>query len=109
MKSWFLIAVMLGAAMGAFPQGLDHRSPFTRVAMAADQPYFSQLAVDSLGQNKLDQNLMLPPGAAASHYEVASRGQRIEYRVAGSQGAPAWSFEIGDRGMLIRSAYSAKN
>jgi hypothetical protein len=52
---------------------------------------------------------MLPPAAAASRYQVARKGRTIEYHVAGSEGAPAWSFEIGDRGMVIRSAYSAKN
>jgi hypothetical protein len=79
------------------------------LAMAADQPYFSQLSVDSLGKNKLDQNLVLPPAAAVSRYQVSRTGQTVEYRVAGSEGAPAWSFEISDRAVVIRSTYSAKN
>ena len=106
---WFAFPMMLGAVVVAFPQDLGHASPFLRVAMAADQPYFSQLAVDSLGKNKLDRNLMLPSPPAASRYEVARAERTIEYRVAGSEGAPAWSFEISDRAVVIRSVYSAKN
>ena len=101
--------MMLGAAVVAFPQELSHRSSFLRVTMAADQPNLSQLAVDSLGKNKLDQNLMLSSIAAASGYQVTRTGQTVEYRVAGSEGAPAWTFEISDRAVVIRSAYSAKN
>ncbi len=109
MKSWFLFPMMLGAALVAFPRDLDHGSAFLRVAMAADQPNISLLAVDSLGKNKLDQNLMLPPAAATTRYAVASNGRTMEYRLAGAEGAPAWSFEISDRAMVIRSTYSAKN
>ena len=110
MNSWFLVPMMLGAALVAFPRELGHRSCFLRLALAADQPNISQLAVDSLGNNKLDQNLMLPPAvAAATRYEVASKGRTDCVSRGGIEGAPAWSFEISDRAMVIRSAYSAKN
>jgi len=98
---------MLAFAPAACAQELTHRSSFLRVALDAGQPYISQLSIDSLGKNKLDQNLMLPPNVAPTRYQVARKGQTVEYRIAGSPDAPAWTIEVSDRGMVLRSNYSA--
>jgi hypothetical protein len=75
--------------------------------MAAGQPGFSELAVDSLGKAKLAWNAMLPLRESGSRYAVTRVGSRFEYRAAGSQGPAAWTFEFGSRKISIRSAYNA--
>jgi hypothetical protein len=100
---------MLLAALVAWPQQFDHRSAFLHVALALDQPKIRELSVDSLGKHKLEVNLMLPAAVAASRYEVSRKGTAIEYRVAGFEGDPAWSFELTDRSIVIRSLFSDKH
>ena len=89
-------------------QDLEYRSPFLRVDMAADQPAFRTFAVDSLGKNKLDVNVMLPLAAAGSHYEASRNGQTIGYRQTG-ESTPAWSFSFSEQSLVIHSHYSSKN
>jgi hypothetical protein len=109
MRFLLVLPALLLTAPAAWPDELDHRSSFLHVMLAPDQPGIRQLSVDSLGKNKLEQNLMLPTAAAVSRYEVSRKDRSIEYRVAGSTGDPAWSFELSDRGMVIRSAFSEKH
>ncbi len=101
----FIPLLLLAAC--AFGQDLSYSSPFFRLQLAADQPGFAELAVDSLGKSKLDLNVMLPVGAPATQYVASREGSRLEYRVAGSQGAPVWSFEFSEQKISIRSVYSA--
>ena len=96
---------MLAACAAA--QDLSYRSPFFRVQLAAGQPGFAELAVDSLGKSKLDLNVMLPLGAVPSHYAAIREGPHIDYRAVGSQGRAVWSFEFEERKISIRSVYSA--
>ena len=100
--------IVLVLATAANAQDLEYRSPFFQVEMAADQPNFRSLAVDSLGKNKLDVNVMLPLAANQSRYEASRNGQTIEYRQAG-ESAPAWTFTFSQQSLVIRSNYSAKN
>jgi hypothetical protein len=100
---YFLLLVFLTCASG---QDLSYSSPFFRAQLAVGQPGFSELAVDSLGKSKLDLNVMLPLDAPASSYVATREGSRVEYRVAGSQGPAAWSFEFSERTISIRSVYS---
>ena len=108
MNRTFFLAVLSISGV-AVAQDLQYQSGFLRAEMAAGRPGFSVLAVDSLGKNKLDVNAMLPAGAAAAEYDAARRDRTIEYRVAGSQGAPAWEFEFGERRITIRSSYSKQH
>jgi hypothetical protein len=89
-------------------QELQYRSNFLDVQMAADQPNFTAFSVDSLGKQKLAVNAMLPL-APSSRYVASRNGQTIEYRAAGTEGAPAWSFSFSERGIAIHSAYSAQD
>ena len=50
---------------------LEFHSAMFRVQMAADQPGFIALAVDSLGKNKLDGNVMLPLAKSTVSYKVS--------------------------------------
>ncbi|MCX6624489.1 MAG: hypothetical protein NTY38_26185 [Acidobacteria bacterium] len=104
-RFWFLLA----AALAAHGEDLEHRSSFLRIALAAEQPNFSQLAVDALGKSKLDRNLLLPLPAPAARYDVIRKGAAIEYHFRGSEGPAAWSFELSDRGVVIRTTYSKAN
>jgi len=103
-----LAFALASASRGANAQQLQYRSPFLAVELAADQPNFAALSVDSLGKGKLDVNAMLPL-APSSRYAVTRNGETIEYRVPGAEGAPAWSFTFNTRGMVMHSSYSAKN
>jgi hypothetical protein len=89
-------------------QDLERRSPYLKLALASDQPGFTYLAVDSLGKNKLEPSLMLPPAPAAVPFKVVQNGPVIEYRRPESSAGepPAWAFELSDRGLVIRSAWS---
>jgi hypothetical protein len=98
-----LAIVIWSASAGA--QDLSYRSPFLRIEMAADQPNFRTFAVDSLGKNKLDVNVMLPLAASESRYVASRNGQTVEYRVRG-ENSPAWTFTFGEQGLTIRSNYS---
>ena len=50
---------------GSLPN-LGFRTAMYRVEMAADQPGFAAFAVDSLGTEKLDENMMLPLESCAA-------------------------------------------
>src|SRR5271165_2651179 len=78
-------------------QDLSYSSPFFRVTLAADQPNFTELAVDSLGKAKLDLNVMLPLQAPASPYTTIREGSRVGYRTAGGKGPAVWSFEFNEQ------------
>jgi len=95
---------MLALSYGAPAQDLRFHSAFFRVEMAADQPNFKTLAVDSLGKNKLALNTMQPLPAAGSAYRVSRMGQTVEYR--SGEGAAEWAFQFADRRITIRSTYS---
>ncbi len=100
-------AVLLVLAGTLSAQDVVYRSPFLRVRMATAQPGFAELAVDSLGKQKLDWNAMLPPGASGSRYVATRVGSWIEYRASASRGPAAWAFEVSARKISIRSTYSA--
>ena len=61
-----------------------YQSAFMRVELAAHQPNFVALSVDSLGQKKLSKNPLRPPEEEATKYEIAHVGPKIEYRAAGA-------------------------
>ena len=99
----------LGSALSRRSQDLEYESAFFRVQMAADQPGFHAFAVDSLGKNKLDGNMMLPLSPREQRYEVSRKNQSIEYRLAGTDDRPAWRFIFSESGFVIGSSYSPKN
>ena len=101
----FLLALSCGALAPA--QDLRFHSAFFRVELAAGQPNFKTLAVDSLGKNKLDLNAMLPLAAPATAHRVSRTGQTVEYR--SGEGVAEWAFEFTDRRITIRSTYSEAN
>lgn len=94
-------------APGSDPN-LEFRSAILHVQMASDQPGFIALAVDSLGKNKLDQNMMLPLLKPALNYTVSRENQTVKYWAAESEGNPVWTFEFSEREIVIRSTYSPK-
>ncbi len=96
------VALLVSPATSQEP---EYRSAFLRVQLAADQPNFVSLAVDSLGQAKLDRNVMLPLKSPTMKFQVLHTGNSVEYRTAG-EGAQAWSFDLQQRSIVIRSSYS---
>ena len=72
-----LIPALLIAAttLAAQPNGaLKYKSAYLRVEMAADQPAFAALTVDSLGKNKLGSNPLRAPAAVEVKYQVRPGG-----------------------------------
>jgi len=96
-------AILLTTA--ACAQDLHYQSPFFRVEMAPDQPNFVSLAVDSLGKNKLQGNVMLPLAPDRAQYAIKRDGDTAEYRHPGDTTA-VWSFTFSEHGIVIRSHYS---
>ena len=101
------LGTLLALASAGAAQDLAYRSPFLRVEMAAEQVNFRTLALDSLGKNKLDVNVMLPLVAGGSRYQAFRQGQTIEYRVSGESTA-AWSFTFSEQSFVMHSHYSEK-
>jgi hypothetical protein len=95
----FASAALAGAAESSF------RTPYYRATLAPDQPGFTELAVDSLGKEKLAVNVMLPLAANARKYQALRRGNSVEYRPEGS-GSAAWTFTFTNKAIVLRSAYS---
>lgn len=82
-----------------------------RVELAANQPAFVALAVDSLGKKKLSANPLRPPVATATKYDVTRVGRKFEYRRTGapSSAPPAWAFEFSARHIYLHSYYSRED
>jgi len=82
-----------------------------RVELAAHQPNFVALAVDSLGQKKLSKNPLRPTAPEATKYEITHVGPKIEYRPAGAPSSepPAWTFEFSRKEIHLTSLYYAQN
>jgi hypothetical protein len=87
---------------------LEFHSAMFRVQMAADQPGFIALAVDSLGKNKVDGNVMLPLATSPVVYKVARENHIVHYSLAEADEVPVWDFEFAERSFTIRSTYSPK-
>ena len=87
---------------------LEFHSAMFRVQMAADQPGFIALAVDSLGEHKVDGNMMLPLAKSTVRYKVSRENRTINYSLAEAEDSPVWTFEFNDQGFTIRSTYSPK-
>ena len=82
---------------------LTFQSKFYKVELSQTQATFVSFAVDSLGQNKLDQNVMLPVPADGMQYHVSRQGDTVEYRMKETDEKPAWSFTFDETGFLIRT------
>jgi hypothetical protein len=88
---------------------LAYKSRFLRVQLAPDQPNFIAFSVDSLGQGKLDGNVMLPLPEAAFRYHVSRQGDVIEYRRYENDTKPAWSFVFSESAIVIRAVTAPSN
>jgi hypothetical protein len=99
-----VLALSTGAALGAGnpSPGLKFESPYLRAELAAGQPAFTWLSVDSLGKSKLAVNPLWPPAAPARPYRVRRRGQVAEY-LEGSR--TVWSFAFAPKQLTIRSRF----
>lgn len=114
-RGFCLIAALLLTATWSAAQdpasAPRYQSAFMRVELAAHQPNFAALAVDSLGQKKLSTNPLRPPAATQNRYEITHVGPKIEYRPAGSPSSepPAWTFEFSRKEIHLTSLYSREN
>jgi hypothetical protein len=107
MNNLFYCALLFASAALAEAGDLSFRTPYYLVTLAANQPTFTELAVDSLGKAKLAVNVMLPLAENAQNYRAVRSGQRVEYRRQGSNSA-SWTFTFSDKEIVLRSTYSAQ-
>jgi hypothetical protein len=100
-----VVALVVAALPAA---DLAYRSDFYRVEAAADYPAFVTLAVDSLGKNKLDLNV-LQGSVASGRFASRNQGHSVEYRSPSQPvtAPPVWSFEFAPKRIVLRSNYSA--
>jgi hypothetical protein len=87
---------------------LQFQSAMVRAELSANRPTFVWLGVDSLGTEKLTENMMLPLEEPSERYEVSRKGQAVIYQLAEAKDTPLWVFEFSERGFVIRSTYSPK-
>ncbi len=105
-------AFLLCATSLAAPasDALQYQSQYIRVELAADQPAFTALSVDSLGKNKLSIDPLKPPAKTETAYHLRRTGTTFEYRRAGSAATPAaWTFQFSPRQIRLVSRYDAAN
>jgi hypothetical protein len=101
------LTLLLASSALAGAQELSLHTPYYRATLAANQPNFTELAVDSLGKEKLAVNVMLPLKDDAPKYSAVRKGRSVEYRLEGSSVA-AWTFTFTGKSIVLRSNYSAQ-
>ncbi|MDR3717180.1 MAG: hypothetical protein P4K98_00160 [Bryobacteraceae bacterium] len=101
------LTLLLASSALAGAEDLSFHTPYYRATLAANQPNFTELAIDSLGKDKLAVNVMLPLKDDARKYVAVRKGQSVEYRLDGS-GAAAWTFTFAGKSIVLRSNYSAR-
>ncbi len=91
-----------GSGRGA----LAYRSAYLKVGYSQDQPALTALAVDSLGKDKLDVNVLLNPDQASRAFSVRRTGQTVKYWPEGEarSNPPAWIFTTSARQIRFRSS-----
>jgi hypothetical protein len=107
MRTALSFVLLFASAALACAADLSFQTPYYRATLAADQPNFTELAVDSLGKAKLTMNVMLPVAKSTPKYAAVRAGESVEYRQEGSSAA-AWTFTFTEKGIVLRSAYSEK-
>jgi hypothetical protein len=114
LKRWILVlaaccAVSLAAGKEAGTP-LRYKSAFLRVQLAAEQPAFTVLSVDSLGKGRLEVSPLRKP-SATKRYTALRSAKRCEYREVGApaNSPVAWSFEFSERQIRLRSNYSPQD
>ena len=110
----FVIALLVPLPLaGVNEQGNvpQYRSSFMRVELAADQPAFAALTVDSLGKNIVNLNPLRPVGAIDRKFTMRQAGSKFEYRAEGAppSAPPSWTFEFSAKQIRLRSSYSSRN
>jgi hypothetical protein len=99
--------------------GLHTSSPYLRLTVSPEQPGFSSLVVDGLGQNKVGLNALRAPGKTDVAYVMslgvptaASNAGKDEAwvsywrRDAGLETPPGWAIVIGEREIWLISQWS---
>jgi hypothetical protein len=108
MKIIISCALLFASATFAVAAESSFRTPYYHATLAPDQPGFTELAVDSLGKEKLAVNVMLPLAASTRKYQAVRNGPSVEYRLEGS-GTAAWTFTFTNKAIVLRSAYSQQH
>ena len=114
LASWVFVpsACLCEGAVKIIDDGLHLSSPYLDARVSLQQPGFSLLVVDGLGQGKIGPNALRAPAKSEVAYQV-TRGEAdgriwVEYRRQGTapDAAPGWRFEIGDRDIWFISQWS---
>ena len=92
------LLLFLGAALRA--SQVDFQSKYLAIGLSRNTPAFSALAVDSLGQGKLDQNPVLAVTNTVPGLEL-ERGFTYQLK-----GKPVWQIKCGEKSLTLRSDYA---
>jgi hypothetical protein len=89
----------------------DKSSRFIKVRCNNSFPAFDFFAIDSLGKNMLNTNIILKEESTKIRYNSFSKDNLTEYRLASQSKnqLPVWSVEIKKSAFKIISNYHAEN
>lgn len=79
------------STINAKPKHYNFRSSFYAVEAALNQPALVRLAVDSLGQNKLNGNALWPPMPLKKKYRFSLSTTKVECGEPGPPCIPLWT------------------
>lgn len=86
-----------------------YRSSFIQLQMSSERPTFASLFVDSLGNGRFLQDVMLHGTSEGKHFQVVRKDDTVEYRCEAKDELPAWSYTFTPKGFILRSFYSPTN
>jgi hypothetical protein len=95
-----LIAVCTAARGQDKPRsGVEHRTPYYRIALAGQGLPVESLDVDSLGQGNVGANLL--SGAATEKARLETREGHAFYRLPQAADPPAWEFRFAEKTITL--------
>ncbi|RYG43438.1 MAG: hypothetical protein EOO01_21310, partial [Chitinophagaceae bacterium] len=78
----------------------DDASRFLKIILSGDSPQFEYFSIDSLGKNKLEQNIILPDAEWSKHKHTVSRTtNEVHYKSnnVDTRRQPAWRIRTSQR------------
>ncbi len=88
-------------AVAAPPVAFEHRTPYYRIGLARQGLLVESLDVDSLGQGKVDSNLL--GGAAVEKARLETSEGRVVYRLPQAAEPGTWEFRFAERTITLVS------
>ena len=107
-KDVLLASLVLTAPSFLIGQGNEKKvSPFLRIAMNNDSPQFDFFSIDSLGKNKLDENVILHEEEWMEKKHVGKKaGNKFSYSTLQTGNDKfVWEINIANKSFILTSTY----